>query len=476
MLSEIRGATEECGVFGIWGVEDTAAQLTFFGLHSLQHRGEHGAGIVTKNGNELIRQRGMGLVSDVFTKEHLDNLRGSAAIGHVRNIIEGRNRATDTQPFLFQFENLSSAPNRKFEYSSMSLCHNGNIVNYHSLRRELEQQGSIFHSNSDSEVLAHLIKCQHNDTFVENVKAALCQIKGAFAYLILTPTELIAALDPCGLRPLCIGRLGKAFVVASETCALDTVGASFYQDVKPGELVIISDAGMTVESYTDQTTHALCSMEFMYFARPDSDIYGVNVHTARKNMGKVLATEAPVEADVVTAAPDSGVSAAIGYAEAMGIPYELGLIKNRYVSRTFIQPSQELRELGVKMKLSAVRGVVNNKRVVVVDDSIVRGTTTKHVVQLVRDAGATEVHVRIPAPIFKYPGYYGVDPSALDELIGHNRTVEEICEMIGADSLGFLSIDGLVDSINLPFTDKYKGLCVAYFNGDYPTELGDYAL
>jgi len=464
MLTEIRGATEECGVFGIWGPDDSAAQLAYYGLHSLQHRGQHGAGIVAKNGNELIRHRGMGLVSDVFTRETLDKLKGTAAIGHVRNIIEGRNSVSDTQPFLFHFEN-----------ASLSLCHNGNIVNNHSLRRELEDEGSIFASKSDAEVLAHLIKRQHNDTFVENVKAALCKLKGAFAYLILTPTEMIAALDPNGLRPLSIGRMGKAFVIASETCAFDTVGASFLQDVNPGEIVIINDSGMTVESYTDKTFHALCSMEFIYFARPDSDIYGVNVHTARKTMGKALAAEAPIDADVVTAAPDSGVSAAIGYAEAMQIPYELGLIKNRYIARTFIQPSQELRELGVKMKLSAVRGVVNGKRVVVVDDSIVRGTTTKRVVELVREAGAKEVHLRIPAPIFKYPGYYGVDPSAQEELIGYNRTVEEICAFLGADSLAFLSVDGLIDSINLPFTNKYKGLCVAYFNGDYPTELGDYA-
>jgi len=464
MLTEIKGANEECGIFGIWGVDDSAAQLAYFGLHSLQHRGQQSAGIVVKNGGELIQHRGMGLVSDVFSKDILDDMQGTASIGHVRHTFSGgRSQIADTQPFLFQLEN-----------SSLSLCHNGNIVNNHSLRRELEDVGSIFQSGSGSEVLAHLIKRQHNDTFVEDVKAALCQLKGAFAYLILTPTEMIAALDPNGLRPLSIGRLGKAFVVASETCAFDTVGASFLQDVNPGELVIINDNGMTIESYTNETSRALCSMEFIYFARPDSDIYGVNVHAARKTMGKTLAAEAPIEADVVTAAPDSGVSAAIGYAEAMQIPYELGLVKNRYVARTFIQPSQELRELSVKMKLSAVRGVVKDKRVVVIDDSIVRGTTTKRVVELVREAGAKEVHLRIPAPIFKYPGYYGVDPSAQEELIGYNRTVKEICELLGADSLEFLSVQGLINSINLPFDGKYKGLCVAYFNGDYPTELGDY--
>jgi len=455
---------EECGIFGIWGLEDSAAQYAYFGLHSLQHRGQQGAGIVVKNGDRLIQHRGHGLVSEIFEKETIENMHGTAAIGHVRYAPDDCGQVSEVQPFLFQFEN-----------SSLSLCHNGHIVNNHGLRRELEDKGSIFQSASGSEVLAHLIKRQHNSTLAENVKAALCQLQGAFAYLILTPNEMIAALDPNGLRPLCIGRLGKAYIVASETCALDTVGACFLQDVNPGEIVVINDNGMTVETYTDKTSHALCSMEFIYFARPDSDIYGVNVHKARKNMGKTLAKEAPVEADVVTAIPDSGISAAIGYAEAMGTPYEIGIIKNRYIARTFIQPSQEMRELGVKMKLSAVRGVVQGKRVVVIDDSIVRGTTTKRAVQLVREAGAKEVHLRIPAPIFKYPGYYGVDPSTQEELIGYNRTVEEICELLGVDSLEYLSVDGLVESIGLPFEDKYKGLCVAYFNGDYPTELGDYA-
>lgn len=467
MLTEVNGLNEECGIFGIWGLEGSAAQYAYFGLHSLQHRGQQGAGLVVKNGEKLKQHRGYGLVSEVFAKETLDKMQGTAAIGHVRYAPESFGQISEVQPFLFKFEN-----------SSLSLCHNGNVVNNHSLRRELEDMGSIFQSSCDSEVLAHLIKRQHHPTLAENVKAALAKLQGAFAYLILTPTEMIAALDPNGLRPLCIGRLGKAYVVASESCALDTVGASFLQDVNPGEIVVINDQGMTVETYAEKTSHNLCSMEFIYFARPDSDIYGVNVHTARKNMGKTLAKEAPVAADVVTAVPDSGISAAIGYAEAMQIPYELGIIKNRYVARTFIQPSQEMRELGVKMKLSAVRGVVEGKRVVVIDDSIVRGTTTKRVVQLVREAGAKEIHLRIPAPIFKYPGLYGVDPSTQEELIGHNRTVEEICAFLGADSLEYLSIEGLVNAINLPLrknNEKYKGLCVAYFNGDYPTELGDFA-
>jgi len=464
MLTEIKGLTEECGIFGIWGADESAAHLAYYGLHSLQHRGQQGAGIVAKNGNEFVQHRGMGLVSEVFTKEILDTMPGTAAIGHVRHITASRNHISDVQPFLYQFEN-----------SSLSLCQNGNLVNNRILRRELEKTGSIFQSSSNSEVLAHLIKRGQSGNFVDDVKAALRRLQGAFAYLILTPNEMIAALDPNGIRPLSIGRLGKAFVVASETCAFDTVGAHFLQDVNPGEIVIINDSGMTVQSYTDETAHAICSMEFIYFARPDSDLCGVNVHTARKIMGKTLAAEAPVEADIVTAVPDSGVSSAIGYAEAMNIPYELGIIKNRYVARTFIQPSQELRELGVKMKLSAVRGVVSGKRVVVIEDSLVRGTTLKRAVQLLKEAGATEVHVRVSSPVFKYPGYYGINMGSPDEVMAQKYSVEEICKILKADSLAFLSIDGLVNSVNLPIEGKYKGLCMAYFNGDYPTELGDYA-
>jgi len=399
----------------------------------------------------------------VFSKDILAQMHGTAAIGHVRYSAVSRNQVADVQPFLFQFEN-----------SAMSLAHNGNIVNNHLLREELEEKGSIFQSSSSSEVLAHLIKRQRRVSFVESVKAALSQIKGAFSYIILTPNELIAATDPNGIRPLSIGRLGKSFVIASETCAFDAIGASFLQDIPPGEIVTINDSGMTVERYADNPELALCSMEFIYLARPDSDIFGVNVHTARKEMGKTLAKESPIAADVVTAVPDSGVSAAIGYAEEMGLPYELGFIKNRYVARTFIQPSQEMRELGVKMKLSAVRGVVNGKRVVVIDDSIVRGTTIKRIVFLLREAGAKEVHVRIPSPMFKYPSYYGIDVTTADDLIGSSLSKEEICKMIGADTLEYLSVNGVVNSVNMPFDGKYKGLCMSYFTGEQPTELGDY--
>jgi len=465
MFAEVRGINEECGIFGVWGAETSASHLVYYGLHALQHRGQQGAGMVAKNENEFKSHRGLGLVTEVFSKEKLDCLVGTSALGHVR-YASGGNTIDYVQPFLFEFEN-----------SSLAICHNGNLVNNLSLRKNLEASGSILRTKSDSEVLAHLLKRQKGDNLIENLKTALGQLKGAFTFILLTENEMIAAVDPNGLRPLSIGRLGKAFVVSSETCAFEAVGASFQQDIHPGEIVIFNDQGMRVETYTEEISPAICSFEFIYIARPDSDIAGVNVHTARKEMGKTLAEEAPIEADVVIAIPESGVSSAIGYAEATRIPYEIGITKNRYIARTFIQPSQALREMGVKMKLSAVRGVVAGKRVVVIDDSIVRGTTTKRVIQRLREAGALEVHVRVSSPVIKFPCFYGIDMQTTEELIGYENSVEDICQIIGADSLAFLSVDGLINAINLPYpNEKYKGLCVAYFNGDYPTELGDFSV
>ena len=458
----MRGLNEECGVFGIWGHKD-AARLAYYGLHSLQHRGQEGAGIVVKDGDSLSRHRGLGLVSEVFSRDVLESFEGTAAIGHVRYSTVGKNELENVQPLLFHFER-----------DSLALCHNGQLVNAKTLRRELEGQGSIFQTNSDSEVMAHLIKRNPRGNTVETLKEAFGRIKGGFTYILFTQDGMVAARDPNGLRPLSLGWLGNAFVVASETCALDIIGASFVRDVRPGEMIFINDKGMRAEMFADGTDLAICSMEFIYFARPDSDIAGVNVHTARKNMGKILAREAPVKADVVTAVPDSGVSAAIGFAEASGIPYEIGLIKSRYVARTFIQPSQELRELGVKMKLSAVRGVVSGKSVVVVDDSIVRGTTTKRIVRLLREAGAAAVHVRVSSPQIRYPCFYGIDIQTAGELIGFGNSPEEIRAIIGANSLSFLSEEGLMDAVGIQADNKYRGLCMAYFNGDYPTDLYDY--
>lgn len=464
MFNELKSLNEECGVFGVWGHPD-AARVTYFGLHSLQHRGQEGAGIVTNDAGKLNGHRDLGLLAEVFSDERvLQRLTGDAAIGHVRYATAGNGSVDNIQPFLF-----------KFFDQQIGLAHNGNLTNAKSLRKSLEKAGAIFHSNSDTEILMHLIRRSEEPLFMDRVKEALNQVKGGFAYLLLTENAMIAALDPNGFRPLSIGKMvNGAYVVASETCALEVIGAEFIRDVRPGEVVIIDDAGIQIEQYTQEVQPAICSMEFIYFARPDSNIAGVNVHRARKNMGRRLAQEAPIEADMVIGVPNSSLSAASGYAEASGIPYELGLVKNQYIARTFIQPTQELREQGVRMKLSAVRGVVEGKRVILVDDSIVRGTTSRRIVQLLKEAGAKEVHVRIGSPPLRYPCFYGIDIQTRKELIAAKYTEAEICEKIEADSLAFLSEDGLIEAIGLDFDAPYSGLCMAYFNGDYPTPLYDY--
>ncbi|MGX7030021.1 amidophosphoribosyltransferase [Vagococcus zengguangii] len=465
MSYEIKGLKEECGVFGVWGHE-AAARLTYFGLHSLQHRGQEGAGIVSNDAGSLHLYRNHGLLSQVFKDEStLDTLPGKAAIGHVRYATAGNHSLNNIQPFLFE---LSDA--------QIALAHNGNLTNATTLRKELEAQGTILHSNSDSEILMHLIQKSTQSDFLSKIKEALNTVKGAFAYLIMTNDCLYAALDPNGFRPLSIGRMSNgAYVVASETCALEVSGATFVCDVKPGQLVKIDDNGLTIDHFTEDTQYAICSMEFIYFARPDSNIAGINVHSARKKMGKILAQEAKkVEADMVIGVPNSSLSAASGYAEASGIPYEMGLVKNQYIARTFIQPTQELREQGVRMKLSAVRGVVEGKSVILVDDSIVRGTTSKRIVRLLKEAGAKEVHLRITSPPLKYPCFYGIDIQDSKELIAASHSVEEIRELVEADSLEFLSEDGLIKAIGLNLDAPYGGLCMAYFNGDYPTKLFDY--
>ncbi|OJG31381.1 amidophosphoribosyltransferase [Enterococcus casseliflavus] len=431
----------------------------------MQHRGQEGAGIVTNDAGKLNGHRDLGLLAEVFSDERvLQRLTGDAAIGHVRYATAGNGSVDNIQPFLF-----------KFFDQQIGLAHNGNLTNAKSLRKSLEKAGAIFHSNSDTEILMHLIRRSEEPLFMDRVKEALNQVKGGFAYLLLTENAMIAALDPNGFRPLSIGKMvNGAYVVASETCALEVIGAEFIRDVRPGEVVIIDDAGIQIEQYTQEVQPAICSMEFIYFARPDSNIAGVNVHRARKNMGRRLAQEAPIEADMVIGVPNSSLSAASGYAEASGIPYELGLVKNQYIARTFIQPTQELREQGVRMKLSAVRGVVEGKRVILVDDSIVRGTTSRRIVQLLKEAGAKEVHVRIGSPPLRYPCFYGIDIQTRKELIAAKYTEAEICEKIEADSLAFLSEDGLIEAIGLDFDAPYSGLCMAYFNGDYPTPLYDY--
>lgn len=461
----MRGLNEECGVFGIWGHPE-ASNVTYFGLHSLQHRGQEGGGIVSNDKEVLRGHRDLGLISEVFRdKKKLENLLGSSAIGHVRYATSGSNNIQNIQPFLFHFYDMS-----------VGICHNGNLINAKTLRRELEQDGAIFHSSSDTEVLIHLIRRSKEKGFKAQLKDALCKIKGGFTYLVLTKDTMYGAVDPNSLRPLAIGKMKNgAYVAASETCAIDVVGAEFVCNVGAGELVIIDDKGIRIEKYTEDTKVAIAAMEYVYFARPDSNIAGVNVHTARKRTGRRLAIEEPApDADMVIGVPNSSLSAASGYAEESGLPYEMGLIKNQYVARTFIQPTQELREQGVRMKLSAVKGVVSGKSIVLVDDSIVRGTTSKRIVQLLKEAGAREVHVRISAPPLIFPSFYGIDISTTEELIAANKTQDEICEIIGADSLGYLSEDGLIESIGLDYDAPYTGLCMDCFNGDYSAGLYDY--
>ena len=462
MFTEIRGLNEECGVFGIWGHTESA-QLSYCGLHALQHRGQEGAGIVVTDGNSLRPIKGEGLVNDIFNEEKLRAATGHAAIAHVRYPTAGGSGIENVQPLLFR----SST-------GSLAIAHNGNLVNANHLKQNLERSGSIFNSTSDTEVVIHLIKKSSHSPFRAKVKNALSLLKGAFALMILTKDMMIVARDRNGLRPLSLGKLGDAWVVASETCAFDLIGAEYVRDVEPGELLYITNNGIEVDRITDEAAapRAMCAMEYVYFARPDSNIDTVNVHMARKRMGRELAREvAGIEADVVTGVPDSSLSSAIGFAEESGIPYELGLIKNRYVGRTFIQPTQELRERGVKMKLSPVVQVVKDKRVIMVDDSIVRGTTSKRIVRMLKEAGAAEVHVMITSPPMTNPCFYGIDTSTSEQLIASSHSVEEIRVAIEADSLTFLTPEGMVRATARPFNDPNGGLCLACFTGEYPTEI-----
>lgn len=450
---------EECGVFGIYNHKE-ASQLTYLGLHALQHRGQESAGICASDGEKWYKHRGMGLVSEAFGKGDLEKFSGHIAIGHTRYTTAGSSKIENAQPLFF-----------RYAQGSMAVAHNGNLVNASVLRKELEAKGSIFQTTSDTEVIAHLIARSECKDLPGAVKDALQYIKGAYALLVMNENQLVIALDPNGLRPLSLGRLGDAITVASETCAFDIIGAQYWRDVQPGELIVIDKDGITESKFTETTQRSICTFEYIYFARPDSDIDGINVHMARKRLGKQLALESAIDADVVTGVPDSSISAAIGFAEATGIPYEIGLIKNRYVGRTFIQPSQELRERAVYLKLSAVRKVVEGKRVVMIDDSIVRGTTSNRIVRMLREAGAKEVHVRISSPPVMNSCFYGIDTSSREELIASTKSVEEIRQIIEADSLSFLSVEGMIDAIGRTDSAPNRGHCLACFNGEYPTEI-----
>jgi amidophosphoribosyltransferase len=446
--------SEECGVFGVFNCEN-AAEITYYGLHALQHRGQEGCGICTTNGNEFFRERGEGLVIEIFNEKNLAKLKGSYAIGHVRYTTDGGSGMDNVQPFLFRHHT-----------GDFSMAHNGNLVNSPQLRMSLETQGSIFQTSSDTEILAHLVKMNRRKDRIDAIEEALTMIEGAYAFLILTNKRLYVCRDKNGLRPVSIGKLNGGYVVSSETCAFEAVGATFVRNVEPGEMVIF-EKGKEPKNFkfSEESSHKMCAMEFVYFSRPDSEIEGVNVHTFRKNCGKYLAQLAPVEADLVMGVPDSSISGAIGYAEESKIPYEIGLIKNKYIGRTFIQPSQALREKGVRLKLSPVRSLIAGKRVVLLDDSIVRGTTSKHIIRMLKEAGAKEVHVRICCPPMRHPCFYGVDTSTYDELISAKLDVEQIRQMIEADSLYFLPEEYLLKAGN---RDE---LCLACYNGKYPTHL-----
>ena len=447
---------EECGVFGVFGVPG-AASLAYYGLHALQHRGQEGCGIVSVDDGQFRRTKGAGLVTEVFDESKIAALKGDTAIGHVRYTTAGGGGSENIQPFLFRHNT-----------GDFALAHNGNIVNSEQLRRYLENKGSLFHSTSDSEILAHLIKKEtkyHDRPRIYSIIDALNMLEGAFSFLIMTANRIYACRDKYGLRPLSIARLGGGYVVSSETCAFDVLGAEFVRDVEPGEIVTIDRRGLRSTDYSQYKRRLMCSMEYIYFARPDSDIEGCNVHAYRKESGRLLWQEAPAEADIVVGVPDSSLSAAMGYAEASGLPYEMGLIKNKYIGRTFIQPTQALREKGVRMKLSAVRTIVKGKRVVLVDDSIVRGTTSRRIVTMLKEAGATQVHVRIASPPMISPCFYGVDTSTYDELISARKSVPEVCAEIGADTLAFLSPESLLKS------GGRSELCMACFTAHYPTAL-----
>ena len=454
---DFRPLHEECGVFGVFDADKAAANV-LVGLGALQHRGQEGCGVATlESSGRIAVRKGLGLVSHVFPMDAYREHAGRRAIGHVRYGTSGGGELDNVQPFVFHRGDHDFA-----------VVHNGNIVNTEELKIRLERMGTLFRSSSDSEILGHLVhglSTGKEGLTARTLKRALNLIDGAFSFLVLTPDRLFACRDKYGFRPLSIGRLGEGYAVASETCALHAVGAQVLRDVLPGEVLEIGPDGVSSSFFATEHQNALCAMEYVYFARPDSDLEGVNVHAYRVESGKLLFRESPVEADMVFGVPDSGISGAIGYARASGLPLETGLIKNFYVGRTFIQPNQSLRMTGVRLKLTPVSSVVKGKRVVVIDDSIVRGTTSRQIVRMLRDAGAAEIHLRITSAPLRHPCYYGVDISTETELISARMDVEEVCRYVGADSLAFLSEAGMLEA------GRRTELCMACFNDKYPTAL-----
>ncbi len=451
-----------CGVFGIHG-HDEAANIAYLGMHALQHRGQESAGLAATDNGRLRRHAAMGLVSETFDRETLATLPGPAAIGHVRYSTAGSSELRNAQPFLFEYSG-----------GALTIAHNGNLVNAAELRAELEAQGSIFQTSSDTEVIVHLMAKSREPDVVSKLIAALRRVRGAYSLVLLTNDEkMIGVRDPNGFRPLVIGRLKDSYVLSSETCAFDLIEADYLRDVEPGELVVIEKGGMTSHKLADVTAQTFCVFEHVYFARPDSLVNGRSVYRARERMGQRLAQEAPAEADVVIPVPDSGVPAAVGYSRKIGIPFEMGLIRSHYVGRTFIEPQDSIRHFGVRLKLSPVRALVDGKRVIVVDDSLVRGTTSRKIVKMLRGAGAREVHLRISAPPTTNPCYYGIDTPTRSELVASSHSIDEINKYVTSDSLAYLSHEGMMEAVAGAAAADGRGYCSACFTGNYPVALGD---
>jgi amidophosphoribosyltransferase len=446
---------DECGVFGVFGHEE-ASKLTYLGLYALQHRGQESAGIVSSDGGELHLHRAMGEVEEIFTPLVLAELPGNLAIGHTRYSTAGDKALLNAQPIMIDCNK-----------GKVALGHNGNLTNAAEWRRKLEHRGSIFQTNSDTEVIVHLIARSQARNLTGALGDALNQVEGAYSLLVLTTDEMIAVRDPRGFRPLNLGRLGDAWLVASETCAFDLLNAQYVREIEPGEMVRISRSGVESIRFAPEKPLQQCIFEHVYFARPDSIIFGRSVNESREALGRTLAKEHPVDADIVVPVPDSGVPAAVGYAAESGIPFRMGLIRNHYIGRTFIEPSQAIRNFGVKLKLNPIRTLIEGQRVVLVDDSLVRGTTSRKIVRMVREAGAKEVHMRISCPPTISPCYYGVDTPTREELIASSSTPEEICKFIGADSLGYVSLAGLKQAVN----DVKGSYCTSCYTGVYPTDL-----
>ncbi|NPA15588.1 MAG: amidophosphoribosyltransferase [Deferribacteres bacterium] len=451
------GLREKCGIAGVFGYPE-AANLVYLCLYALQHRGQESAGIASTDGRDIYIKKEMGLVAEIFNEEKLSRLKGFAAIGHNRYSTTGESTLKNAQPLVVNFK-----------YGSLAIAHNGNLVNAHTIRKELEETGSIFQSTMDTEVIVHLIARSKYSNFRDSLNDALTKIKGAFSIVMLKENELIGIRDPWGIRPLALGRLKNAYVIASETCAFDLIGAEYVRDIKPGEVISINEKG--VESWFPFEEQELkhCIFEYIYFSRPDSIVFGKEVYEIRFNFGRQLARESDTEADMVIPVPDSGIVAALGFSRESGIPFELGLIRNHYIGRTFIEPSESIRHFGVKIKLNPVRELIKGKRVIVIDDSIVRGTTSRKIIKMIRAAGAKEVHMKISSPPITHPCFYGIDTPTRRELIASSHTVEEIRKYTTADSVQYLSLEGMIKATG--YTEKEHPFCLACFTGKYPLKF-----